>query len=371
MPWSNKGGGGWQSGGGGDGGGPWGQRPSGGGGGGGGRQNPPDIEDLLKKGQDKLKDIIPGGGAGGSGPSNKFIWILALVALAGVWIMNAVYTVGPDEEGVVLRLGKYHRTTPPGLHFIMWPVETVETMRVRAVNQTNLGGAGNSTEGLMLAGDQNIVDIHFSVQWRISDPEKYLFRITEPARLVGTVAESAMREVVGRTNADLVRTSGRNEAIAAVQELIQKTLDSYDSGILITGVQLEKADPPPAVIDAFEEVQRAEQDQNKFVREAEQYRNKVLGEKRGEAARIVEDAKGYKARITAEAEGEAARFKSIYEEYSKAKDVTRKRLFLETLEGVLSGSNKVIIEGGQGGSGVVPYLPLPEVDKRRQAGGDK
>ena len=182
MPWSNKGGGGWQSGGGGDGGGPWGQRPSGGGGGGGGRQNPPDIEDLLKKGQDKLKDIIPGGGAGGSGPSNKFIWILALVALAGVWIMNAVYTVGPDEEGVVLRLGKYHRTTPPGLHFIMWPVETVETMRVRAVNQTNLGGAGNSTEGLMLAGDQNIVDIHFSVQWRISSTSE-----TSIARTMSTI----------------------------------------------------------------------------------------------------------------------------------------------------------------------------------------
>ncbi|MGI9483004.1 MAG: FtsH protease activity modulator HflK [Hyphomicrobiales bacterium] len=359
MPWSNKGGG-WQ--GGGDGGGPWGQRP-GGSGGGGGRQTPPDLEDLLKKGQDKLKDIIPGGAPGGGG-SSKFIWLLALIALAGLWIMNAVYTVEPDEQGVVLRLGEYDRTTGPGLHFIMWPIETVETPQVQAVNQLNFGGTSGTTEGLMLAGDQNIVDIRFSVLWKISDPQKYLFNIYAPEQLVSTVAESAMREVVGRTNADLIRTQGRFEAQTAVRDLVQATLDSYDSGILITGVQLEKADPPPAVIDAFEEVQRAEQNQNKFIREAEQYRNQVLGEKRGESSKIVEDAKGYKARVTAEAEGEAERFKSVYAEYSKAKDVTRKRLFLETLEDILANSNKFIIEGGQGGSGVVPYLPLPEIKKR-------
>lgn len=361
MPWSNKGGG-WQ-GGGGDDRGPWGQ----GSGGGGDRQTPPDLEDLLKKGQERLKDIIPGGGSGSSGAGSKFIWLLVVVGLIGLWLMNSVYTVGPDEQGVVLRLGKYDRTTQPGLHFIMWPVETVETPRSLAVNQLNFGGATGSAEGLMLGGDQNIVDIRFTILWKIADAKKYLFNVAQPEQLVRTVAESAMREIVGRTNAEMVRTKGRQQAEISVGELVQRTLDSYNSGILITGVQLEKADPPPAVVDAFEEVQRAEQNQNKFIREAEQYRNKVLGEKRGEAAQIVEGAKGYKARVTAEADGEAQRFKSVYEEYAKAKDVTRKRLFLETLEEVLSKSNKIIIEGGEGGTGVVPYLPLPEVNKRRES----
>jgi membrane protease subunit HflK len=361
MPWNNKGGG-WQ--GGGDDGGPWGQGPKDGGGG--GRQTPPDLEELLKKGQDRLKGMIPGGGGGGGSGSGKFVWLLALAALAGLWVMNAVYTVGPDEQGVVLRLGKYDRITEPGLHFIMWPVETVETPRTRSVNQLNFGGATGTPEGLMLAGDQNIVDIRFSVLWKISDAKKFLFNIHVPEQLVRTVSESAIREIVGRTSGEQVRTKGRQVAQEAIRDLVQTTLDTYDSGILITGVQLEKADPPPAVIDAFEEVQRAEQNQNKFIREAEQYRNKVLGEKRGEAAKIVEDAKGYKARVTAEADGEAERFKSVYAEYAKAKDVTRKRLFLETLEEVFSSTNKVIIEGGKNGSGVVPYLPLPEINKRKE-----
>ena len=361
MPWSNQGGG-WQ--GGGDNRGPWGQGPNGSGGNKG--PQPPDLEDLLKKGQERLKDIIPGGGGGGAGGgSNRFMFLLVVLGLAAVWVFNAVYTVEPDEQGVVLRLGEYSRTTPPGLHFILWPVETVETPKVAAVNQLDFGVSSGSAEGLMLAGDQNIVDIRFTVLWKIKDAKDYLFNTRAPEQLVRVVAEAAMREVVGRTKADQIRTQGRLEAQNSVTQLIQSTLDSYSAGILITGVQLEKADPPPAVIDAFEEVQRAEQNQNKFIREAEQYRNKLLGEARGEASKTVEDAKGYKARVVAEADGEAQRFLSVYQEYAKAKDVTRKRLFLETMEGVLSNSNKVIIESGQGGSGVVPYLPLPEVQKRR------
>ncbi|MDH3580661.1 MAG: FtsH protease activity modulator HflK, partial [Hyphomicrobiales bacterium] len=218
-------------------------------------------------------------------------------------------------------------------------------------------------DSLMLAGDQNIVDIKFAVLWKIADSQKFLFNVRNPERLVRVVAESAMREVVGRTSGEQIRTQGRLEAQNAVKAQIQETLDSYNSGILITGVKLEKADPPPNVIDAFEEVQRAEQNQNKFIREAEQYRNKLLGEAQGKSSKIVEDAKAYKSKVTLEAEGEAQRFLSVYEEYSKAKGVTRKRLFLETLEQVLSQSNKVIIEQGSG-QGVVPYLPLPEVQKR-------
>jgi len=358
MPWSNQsgGGGGWKGGNGG----PWGQGPSGPGGG-----QSPDLEEMLRKGQDRLKQAIPGGGG------NKFMWVFALLGLVGFWLMNSFYTVAPEEEGVVLRFGKYVRSTPPGLHFIIWPVETVETPKVEEENQLDFGNStrGGSPEGLMLAGDQNIVDIKFTVLWKISDAQKFLFNVNNPERLVSVVAESAMREVVGRTQGDQIRTQGRLEAQNQVLALIQGSLDAFDSGILITGVKLEKADPPPTVIDAFEEVQRAEQNQNKFIREAEQYRNKLLGEARGEASKIVEDAKGYKARVVNEADGEAQRFVSVYNEYAKAKDVTRKRLFLETLEEVLSNSNKVIIEQGQGGAGVVPYLPLPEVAKRNKASG--
>jgi len=360
MPWSSQnggsGGGGWKGGGG-----PWGQRPSGGGGPGG---PAPDLEEILKKGQDSLKRAMPGGGGG------KMVWVLAILGLFGFWLINSFYTVGPEEEGVVLRFGKYTRTTTPGLHFIIWPVETIETPKVLAENQLNFGVStrGGSPEGLMLAGDQNIVDIKFTILWKIADAKKYLFNVRDPERLVRVVAESAMREIVGRTSGEQIRTQGRLEAQNSVLALIQSTLDSYDSGIRVTGVQLEKADPPPTVIDAFEEVQRAEQNQNKFIREAESYRNKLLGEAQGKSSKIVESAKAYKARVVNEAEGEAQRFISVYDEYAKAPDVTRKRIFLETMEEVLANSNKVIIEK-DGGQGVVPYLPLPEIARRKTGQG--
>lgn len=351
MPWSSQnGGGGWKGGGGG----PWGQRP------GGGPTGPtPDLEEILRKGQDRLRRAMPGGGG------SKLIWLVVILGLFGLWLLQSFYTVSPEEQGVVLRFGKYVRTTDPGLHFVIWPIETVETPKVQQENQLNFGttSRAGSPEGLMLAGDQNIVDIKFTVLWKIAEPKKFLFNIRDPERLVRVTAESAMREIVGRTPAEQIRTQGRLAAQNAVLELIQTTLDAFESGILITGVKLEKADPPPSVIDAFEEVQRAEQNQNKFIREAEQYRNRILGEAQGEASKIVEDAKGYKARVVNEAQGEAQRFISVYNEYAKAKDVTRKRLFLETLEEVLSNTNKVIIEN-QGGPGVVPYLALPEIAKQ-------
>ena len=340
-------------------GGPWGDNP----GGAGGRPSPPSGLGLLFTIlQDRLNKIISDFGGGGG--SNRFLFLLVVLSLAVVWVMNALYTVEPDEQGVVLRLGEYSRTTDPGLHFILWPVETVELPKVQSVNQLDFGVTSGSQEGLILAGDQNIVDIRFTVLWKIKDARNYLFNTRAPEQLVRVVAESAMREIVGRTKADEIRTKGRLEAQNAVTTLIQSTLDSFRTGILITGVQLEKADPPPAVIDAFEEVQRAEQNQNKFIREAEQYRNKLLGEARGEAFKTIEDAKGYKALVVAEADGEAQRFVSIYKEYTKAKEVTRKRLFLETMEQVLSNSNKIIIQGGKDGSGVVPYLRLPGVQER-------
>ena len=361
MPWSNQGG----NNGNGNQGGPWGngpKRPNGGGGG----QQPPDLDDIIKQGQDKIKQLFPGGGPGGGAGSNKFMALAIVVGLILIVGFNSFYRVQADEEGVVLRLGAFNRISNPGLRFAFWPIEKAEILQVTKEHNMTFGANG---EGRMLAGDQNMVDIRFTVQWRIADPKKYLFNIRQPEALIRVIAESAMRDVVGRTAADIVRTKGRFDTQERVKTLIQKTLTSYDAGININGVQLEQADPPPEVVDAFEEVQRAEQEQNKLIREAERYRNKLLGEARGEAAQIVEKSKAYKAKVVAEAEGEAARFTKIYQQYAKAKDVTRKRLFLETMEQVLSKSNKVIIEG-KGGNGVVPYLPLPEVGKQRQTGGN-
>ena len=363
MPWNNQGGGGWQSGGGR---GPWGQGPGKPPGKGSGNI-PPDLEEIIRKGQERLKSMLPGGGGGGGfGGGTKSTVLLVLVALVAFWGWMSFYKVDTEENGVVLRLGKYNRTTPPGLQFAFWPMEKLEKLPVASVNQAEFGNTGRG-EGLMLAGDQNIVDIRFTVQWKISDAQEYLFNIRTPYQLVQWVSESAMREIVGRTPAEEIRTKGRLKAQDEVRDLVQSTLDSYKSGIQILGVQLEKADPPPQVIDAFEEVQRAEQNQSKFIRDAEQYRNQKLGQARGEASKITEDAKAYKARVVAEAQGEAQRFDEVYKQYVKAPEVTRRRIYLETMEGVMSNANKVIMEGGKDGTGVVPYLPLPEIQKRTKA----
>lgn len=355
MPWNKEGGGGNQGPGGQ---GPWGQGPRGPLGGNRG-PNPPDLEELIRRGQESLKNIIPAGG--------KASWLLPLALLAAFVAYNSIYQVQADERGVVLRLGEYNRTVGPGLHFAIWPVETMERPRVDAENQINFGA--NDDEGLMLAGDQNIVDIQFTVLWRIAGPEDFLFNVQAQESVVRAIAESAMREVVGRTAAEEFRTTGRQAAQDEVREITQVTLDAYKAGIIITAVNLEKADPPQQVIKAFEEVQRAEQNQAERINEADQYRNQKQREAEGAAAKLVEDAKGYKARVVAEAQGEAARFISVYNEYKNAKDVTRQRLFLETMEQILAQSNKVIIEEGASSSGVVPYLPLPEIQKRSSESG--
>ena len=337
MSWNNQTGGPWGQG-------PWGQgprnqRPSG---------QPPDLEDLLRKSQDKLKDVLPSGGGG------HYLWLVVLGVIAIVWSMNSFYRVQPDEAGVVLRFGEYARTTGPGLHFAFWPIETVEKPKVGREHKLSFGGSDE--ESLMLAGDQNIVDIKFTVLWRIRNPEDYLFDVHTPELLARLVAESAMREVVGRTPAEEIRTRGRLKVQDEVKKLTQETLDRYKAGIQITSVQLEKADPPAQVIDAFEEVQRAEQNLNKFIRDAERYRNRVLGEAKGRAAKIIEDAKAYRARVVEEAKGEAARFEQVLAQYRKAPDVTRKRLYLETMEKVLKRSGKIVLDTQK--SGVLPYLPL-------------
>ncbi len=378
MPWNQNnggseggGGGPWGGGGngGGGGGGPW-----GGGGGGGRGPQPPNLDDLLRQSQERLKDVMPPG----LGGNKVFLGAILAIALVG-YILKCVYTVEADQVAVELRLGKVSAVQNPGINFIFWPIETVEFETVLEEKKENIGFRINTSrdgpsdkvqagerERLMLAGDQNIVDIQFTVLFKINDVEKYLFNVSQPRAVLRVISESAMREYVGRSKAETIRTEGRIAAQEAVQELIQTAMDDYDAGIIVTGVKLEDADPPPAVADAFEEVQRAQQDQDRFIQEAYKYRNKRLGAARGEAAQITERAIAYKERVVAEAQGEAARFVSVYDEYAVAKDVTRKRLFLETMEGVLGDSNKVIIEQGGGGQGVVPYLPLPELDKQRK-----
>ena len=351
MPWSNNsGGGGWKGGGGG----PWGSGPQQRG------PQPPDLEELLKRSQDRLRSVLPGGGR-----SNVVVAVLIVAALIVVWAFNSLYMIQPDELGQELVFGKpKQEVSTQGLHFIFWPVERVEKVSTR-VQREFLGSDAarrNSTDtNLMLSGDQNIVEINFSVLWRVSDPKSYLFNVSEPEAFLRRVAESAMRELVGRSTAEEVRTERRAEVEEGVRSLLQRTLDAYNSGMTVVGVQLERADPPAEVADAFEEVQRAQQDLDRFQREAEQYANRRLGDARGEAAQVTETAIGYKQQVVAEAEGESQRFLSVLAEYEQAKDVTRKRLYLETMERIFRDSNKIILEG----SGVVPYLPLDQLRNNR------
>ncbi len=357
MPWSN------QNGSGGNNQGPWGQGPRGprrpGGGG-----APPDLEEIIRKSQDQLKNALPGGGGG----SPVFIAVI-VAGLLLLWAFQAIYTVQPDQRGVVLLFGDpKDEVSQPGLHFLWWPIERVEMVSI-VERQINIGGQSRSgaTQGLMLSGDQNIVDVQFSVLYAIVDPKSYLFNVLQPEDTLRQVAESAMREVVGRRPAQDVFRDNRQAIADSVKTTIQSTMDSYGAGIAINTVSIEDAAPPREVADAFDEVQRAEQDEDRFVEEANQYSNQQLGQARGEAAQIREEAAAYKDRVVNEAEGEAQRFVSIYEQYARAPDVTRKRLFLETMEEVFKTSNKFIVEQNQG-QGVVPYLPLNELGRSNTGG---
>ncbi|GLQ37418.1 protease modulator HflK [Rhizobium albus] len=367
MPWSNQNGGGGPWGGGGGGGGnnqgPWGQgpqRPNGGGGGGGNR--PPDLEEIIRRGQDRLKNAIPGGG----GPSPALFGLIG-VGLVALWLFQSIYTVQPDERGIELRFGApKDELSMPGLHFHFWPFETVERATI-VERQINVGGGdqANSTQGLMLTGDQNIVDVQFSVLYSVTDPAAYLFNLQRPEETLRQVAESAMREIVGRRPAQDVFRDNREAIAMEVTDVIQVTMDRYGSGMSVNTVSIEDAAPPREVADAFDEVQRAEQDEDRFVEEANQYANQQLGQARGQAAQVREEAAAYRDQVVNAAEGEAQRFVSIYNEYATAPEVTRKRMFLETMENVFRDSNKFIVEQ-TGGQGVVPYLPLPEVNRQAQ-----
>ncbi len=370
MPWNNQGGG-WQ---GGSGQGPWGGRPGGSGG-----QQPPDLEELLRRSQEKVRKIFPGGGGGGGfGPGgNRRALIIVPLILIVVWLASGFYRVQPDEQGVVLRFGEWIKTTQPGLNWhVPSPVETAFTPKVTRVNRVEVGfrsaaeaGRGGAlrevpTESLMLTGDENIVDINFVLLWQIKDAGQFLFNIRDPESTVKSVAESVMREIIGNTPIAEATTEARGAIEIGGRELVQSILDTYGAGILITQVQLQKVDPPGEVIDAFRDVQRAQADRERAQNEAETYANDILPRARGDAERLLQEAHAYRQEVVARADGDAQRFVSVYDEYANAREVTARRIYLETMEDVLRGMNKVLIDGAASGSGVVPYLPLPELERR-------
>jgi len=359
MPWSNQGGndGGWQGGGGNRG--PWGQGPSG--------QQPPNLEDIIKKGQERFKDVIPGGSGG------KFGLLIVLLVAITAWLLSGFYKVETTEQGVVLRFGKWVNTTQPGLNYhYPYPIETVLTPQVTKINSVEVGFRatrnGGTTpveaESLMLTGDENIVDVGFTVLWKIKDAGKYLFNVDDPEQTIKAVAESAMREVVGRTDLTAAITEGRLLVETEVRKRLQEVLNEYGTGVDIAQVQLKNAEPPSQVIASFRDVQAAEADKERAQNEALAYSNDIIPRARGRAEQVRQQAEGYKQQVIAEAEGEAARFISIYNEYVKAPYVTRQRIYLESLQEVFTGKKKIIIDGGKSGaSNVVPYLPLNELQK--------
>ncbi|MHA7777503.1 FtsH protease activity modulator HflK [Roseibium sp. M-1] len=385
MPWSNQSGGGGPWKGGGNNGGPWGgggnnNGPWGGGPNRGGN-NPPDLEELLKRTQDRMRNVLPGGGGGSLG----FIgFLIVFCVVAVIWLFTGFYVVDEGEVGVELVLGKVEDQTPPGLNYNWpYPIGEVETPQVSLQRETTVGTEESVSSGgvvrardiqeesLMLTGDENIVDVGFKVLWRIRDTREgitnYLFNIQDPESTVKAVAESAMREVVGSSKIDSILTENRVSIQNDVATLMQKTLDSYHAGVEIGEVQMQRVDPPAQVIDAFRDVQAARADEERISNEAKAYANRVVPEARGEAARVLEAANAYKDQTIAEATGQSQRFTKIYEEYKKAPDVTRERLYLETLEKVLGSNNKIIIDSASTGSGVLPFLPLNDLNGRSSA----
>jgi modulator of FtsH protease HflK len=369
-PWGGGGSGGGDRGNNGSGGGPRGpggpRRP-------GGDQQIPEIDEIVRKGQEQLRVLMGGrggrsGGGGDGGDGFKFtrgtFGIAALLVLA-LWAFQSFYTVRPEEQSVELFLGEFYSIGNPGLNFAPWPVVTAEVVNVTSERTETMGAArsGASDAGLMLTTDANIVDIQFEVVWNISDPAQFLFNLRDPEATIRAVSEAAMREVISASQLSPILNRDRGIIADRVLTLIQTTLDSYDSGVNVVRLNLDRADPPTEVIDAFREVQAAEQERDRLERQADAYANRVLAGARGEAAQLLEEAEGYRAQVVNEAEGEASRFLAVLQEYSQAPEVTRRRLYLETMERVLGDVDLVILDGGngQGGTGVVPYLPLDQL----------
>ncbi len=344
----------------------------------------PEIDEIVKKGQEQLRVLMGGrgrnsgnggGGGGSGGPVGPMFTrnglLLGALAAAGLWVFASFYTVRPEEKSVELFLGEFSGVGESGLNFAPWPLVTAEILQVTNERTTDIGvGAAGGDSGLMLTRDQNIVDVGFQVVWNITDPAQYLFSLADPDGTIRAVSESAMRDIIARSELAPILNRDRAAIAADLQRQIQETLDSYNSGIAVIRVNLQRAVAPDQVIDAFREVQAAQQERERLQNEADAYANRVTAGARGEAAQLLEEAEAYRARVVNDAEGEASRFLSIYEEYKRAPEVTRRRMYLETMERVLGDMNKVILDGvssGEGGQGVVPFLPLNEIGRMSPA----
>ena len=380
MAWNNNSGGPWgsgggSSGGGGGGGGPWG----GGGGGPFGSRRPPDMEDVIRKGQERLKNLIPGGFN-----SYKGIVLVVLTAVV-IWLVTGFFRVQPNQQAIQLVFGKpYGKPVDPGLHYnLPSPIGKVEVVDVQNQRRVVLGGrAGQNetspyargtrptaTENLMLTGDENIVDIEYAVLWQIKDVFKYAFDVRNQEQNVRDGAEAAMREIIGKSNLQFAQTEGRSRIEQDSKDLLQRMLDEYGLGVRVSQIQLLRVDPPQEVIAAFRDVQAARADKEKSINEANTYRNQVLPRAKGEAESIIQRGEAYKAQIVARASGDAQRFTQVYDQYAKAKDITTERLYLDTMEEVLANVNKVLVDkSATGTGGVLPYLPLPELNSKQTQG---
>ncbi len=342
----------------------------------------PEIDDIVKKGQEQLRVLMGGrgnnggggGGGGGLGTGPLFTRkgiALGALAAAGLWAFMSFYTVRPEERSVELFLGKISAVGNPGLNFAPWPFVTAEIVQVTGERQTDVGTGrdGDMDTGLMLTRDQNIVDIEFQVVWNITDPAKYLFNLADPTDTIKAVSESAMRDIIARSELAPILNRDRGVIASDLRAAVQSTLDSYNAGINVVRVNFDRADPPREVIDSFREVQAAQQERDRLEKEADAYANRVTAGARGESARLLEESEAYRAQVVNNASGEASRFVSVFEEYVKAPDVTRRRMYLETMERVFGDMNKVILDGvggEQAGQGVVPFLPLNELGRMQQ-----
>jgi membrane protease subunit HflK len=370
MPWNNNsGGGGGPWGGGGQGGGPWGggkdNKPRGPFGGG---PKPPDLEEVLRKGQDRLKNLMPGGMG-----SMRGILLIGLVVVL-VWLAFGLYRVETNQQAIELVFGRPRGApTSEGLRYNL-PSPIGRVIKVDVTNQRSVTiGAGAqqesrttrgprqlaTSENLMLTGDENILDVGFVVFWQVQDALKYVFNVPNPDETVKAAAESAMRQVIGRSQLQFAQTEGRSRIEQDTRDEIQRMLDSYGAGIRITQLQLRQSDPPSQVIADFRDVQAARADKERRINDANGYRNEILPRAKGESETITQAAEAYRAEILNRAQGDAQRFISVYTEYTLAKDITTQRIYLETMEGILRNVNKVLID--KNGGGVVPYLPLPEL----------
>lgn len=381
MAWDNQSGGDGRNPWGGGGGGQGPRNPWGGGGGqgprgGGGGAVPPDLDELLRRAREDFSRLLPGG----LGPEKLIAAVL--VVLAGLWLASGFYLVQPNENAVVLTFGKYARTDEmPGLKYRWpWPVQSVDIVNVTQERRIEVGfrggrGAGSNVEAqdmtdesLMLTGDENIINIDFVVLWRIGNALHYLFEIRDPEDTIKKVAESAMREVIGRTQIQSALTEGRGQIQADTRALMQKMLDDYKAGVVVNNVQLQKVDPPDQVVDAFNDVQRARADRERLRNEAEAYRNDIIPRARGQAEQLRQEAQAYRDQTINRAQGDAQRFAAVYAEYQNARNITETRLYIETLEKVLGSARTLVIDSGKEGANIMPYLPLSDLPRSPATG---